>query len=226
MAITVNTNIQGQEATSVCTYGYLYEPLVVAIDESDLLALKILVDIEVVDTDNNTIIVETLVEYAEYDISVGQLLTIDLMKLARQHHDANLFKFATINDILLNGWSSVVSKYKYRFKIYSDKTTTPVVVYKLPIIGGRLKKDFTPVVSQSIPLTEAEVAGVDLTDRWCNYETLTTVLADPTAENSRPSIESSNPIDDNTFYVGIDEDESSQVAVDDDEQTEFVGIII
>lgn len=226
MALTINAQILGQDVSSTCSYCYLYEPLVVAIDESDLSATKMFVDIEIVDTSNINIILNTLVEYGEYDINSGQLLSIDLMELAKQHHDAELFKFSHIDDIILNGQSSIVSKYRYRFKIYSDTTTTPTEVFKLPIIGGRLFKDFEPSVTESNLLTEAEVAGITLTDRWCNYDTILAVLSDPTQVNSKPIITSTRtPIDNtNTFYVGVDESESSSVAVDEAEQTENIGI--
>ena len=35
MALILNTEIAGQEATSTCTYCYLYEPLRVVIEEDD-----------------------------------------------------------------------------------------------------------------------------------------------------------------------------------------------
>lgn len=224
MAITINPQILGQEVTDICTYCYLYEPLSVSISESNLAALKIFIDIEVVDTTNGAAIVESLVEYGEYDINSGELLTVDLMKLARQHHDAELFKFATIDDINA-GWDSVVSKYKYRFKIYSDETATPKEVFKLPIIGGRLFKDFEPLVTSSNLLTEAEVYGVDLKDKWCNKDTIETTLVDPTLIDARPIIIIDEQISDpNTFFVGIDESESSLVAVDESEQIDYIGL--
>lgn len=222
MAITVRTQILGQDASSVCSYCYLYEPLVVSVGESDLTASFMYVDIEIIDTSNSLVLVETLVKYGEFDINSGELISVDLMKLARQHHDAELFKFSHIDDIIASGWTSVVSKYKYRFKIYTDKTTTPIEVFKLPIIGGRLFKDFSPTVTQSNPLTEAEVAGVSLEDRWCDYGIISSSLSDPTLVDSRPSI-SEIVVSDNEFYVGIDETESSTVAIDDTEQIDFIG---
>jgi hypothetical protein len=227
MAITINTQIQGQQASGICTYGYLYEPLVISVNESDLTAVKLYVDIDVIDTANNLILVETLVQYGEFDINSGQLLSIDLMKLARQHHDAELFKFSHIDEIVESGWSTVVSKYKYRFKIYSDLTLTKAEVFKLPIIGGRLFKDFEATVTESNLLTEAEVVGLDLSDRWCNYAFINTVLVSPTLKDSRPTITSTfnvSAADANTFFVGVDESESSHVAVDESEQTDYIGV--
>lgn len=224
MALSVNVEISGQEATSTCSYCYLYEPLKVAIFESNTLATTIFIDLELVDTSNSSIIVENLIEYCEFDINSGEILAVDLMQIARQHHDANVFKFSNIGD-LINGFEAVVSKYKYRFKIYSDVNATPVEVFKLPIIGGRLFKDFAPYVSESQSLTEADLFNVDLENRWCNYGFISTVLASPTAVDSRPLISTNFDIEQgelNDLFVGIDESESGFVGVDESESG-FVG---
>ena len=136
MAITVNTQILNQQATFATTYCYLYEPLRVFIEESDLEGTKFYIDLELISTTNNTTVVQTLEKYAEFDISPGEGLTVDLMKIVQQHFDTDIYNFSHIDELtsVQGGWDSVVSKYKYRFLIYSDVTETPVQITKLPVI--------------------------------------------------------------------------------------------
>lgn len=194
MALTINTQILGQEATNICTYCYLYEPLRVVLNESDLSARKLFIDLEVIDTTDNSNIIETLLQYGDYDINPGNSLSIDLMKLAQQHHDANVLNFSSIDDIIGSiGWQSVVSKYKYNFKIYTDITVTPVSIIKLPILGVRKFEDFTAQVTQASPLTELDLYSIDLSNRWKNYSYVINSLSDPSATDSIPSITKSVP---------------------------------
>jgi hypothetical protein len=70
MAITINTEIIGQQATSTLTYCYLYEPLRINVIESNLLANKLYVDIEVYNAIDQTLN-RSEVKYAEFDINSG-----------------------------------------------------------------------------------------------------------------------------------------------------------
>jgi len=185
MALTIQTEILGQEATSVNTYCYLYEPLRVVITESDSTATKIFIELEILETSNHLTVVENLVKYGEYDINSGQSLSVDLMKLAQQHHDARVYKYSTVSEITDNtiGWHSVVSKYIYKFKITSDITTAASNVVKLPIIGGRAFPDFVPTVSSTQSLTEGVLEGVNSFNRFKLYPTFASSLALPTLQN-------------------------------------------
>lgn len=193
MAITLDTQILNQQATPTATYCYLYEPLRIVLSESDLTAQKFYIDLEIIDTANSTVVIETLVKYGDFDINPGKSLSIDLMKLVRQHHDAQVYNFSHIDEIVSSGYSSIVSKYRYNFLIYSDITFTPISVKKIPVIGGRAFKDFSPTVSLSQPLTEADDLGVDLNNRWIGYPFLETALSDPALQNATPSITKTTP---------------------------------
>jgi len=81
-----------------------------------------------------------------------------------------------------------VSKYKYKFEFYTDKTAAKSSFTKLPIIGGRRLPDFNASVLQTQDLTEADLLNIDLDNRWLNYPFLTSTLADPTLQNAKPSI--------------------------------------
>lgn len=178
MAITVQNEILGQEATANISYCYLYEPLRINVYEDDLLAVKIYVDVEIIKTSDLSI-VDTLVKYAEFDINSGKSFSFDLMEIAQQIHDSNLYKIGTITDLITSSENSVVSKYVYRFMIYSDKTTNPTSVRKLPIVGGRDFLGFKPLVNASNPLTEFSLYNIDVAEliaRWQGYTFLTTVL--------------------------------------------------
>ena len=191
MALTINPEITGQEISTACSYCYLYEPLRVQIIEDVSTATKLYIDMEIIDTTDSTNIIATEVEYGDYDINSGFSLSIDLMKLASQFHDANLFKYSSVSEIA-SGWQSVVSKYKYNFKIYTDETSTPTEICKLPIIGARNFQDFTPAVSNTQALTEADLLGVDLSSRWNLYPYIQQSLALADATDSTPTITNTN----------------------------------
>lgn len=190
MAVTINTQILGQEASSTPTYCYLYEPLRIVLEEDDLLAQKFYIDLEILDLTDNTVVVEDLFQYGDFDINPGQKLSVDLMKLARQYHDARVYRYSHINEIVEDskGWNSSVSKYIYNFKIYSDTNMVPQFVKKVPIIGVRAYPDFVPTVPQAQKLTEAEVFGVDLDNRWLSYPFLVSTLGDLSQQDGKPSI--------------------------------------
>lgn len=196
MALTIATEILGQEATALTTYCYLYEPLRIQITESDATAKKIYIELEVRPTSNRNISSAVFVEYGNFDINPGQPLSVDLMKLAQQHHNANVYNFSHIDEIVSDGWKSIVSEYIYAFRITSDVTTTPTLVEKLPIIGGRSFPDFVPTVQASggsdVRLTEGEVQSLDPYGRWINYPYLVSSLEDLTDTGTadlRPTIQ-------------------------------------
>tara|TARA_R110002020_G_scaffold420071_2_gene629205 strand:- start:863 stop:1873 length:1011 start_codon:yes stop_codon:yes gene_type:complete len=191
MAITINTEINGQVANDTCSYCYLFEPLRISVTEDDVDAQYLNIDLQIIDTTDSNNIIETKLDYGTYDIIPNLPISIDLMKLARQHYDADVYKYSSITDITdtTDGWHSVVSKYKYNFLINSNSDRTAnISVYKLPIIGGRMFKNFSPAVTQTQDLTEASVEGVDLSGRWDGYPLISQTLADPTAVDSKPTI--------------------------------------
>jgi hypothetical protein len=186
MATTFTAKITNQNIGTATSYCYLYEPTLINVSESNSAATKIYVDLEVIDTsDGSTIVIES--EYGNFDIDNGITLSIDLSELMQQYHNANVFKLGLVSEISSTK-DIVVSKYKYKFKVYSDVDSTGQLVEKLPIIGGRNFYDFSAVVDSNQSLTEAELYNVDLTGRWLNYPNITTSLASPTATNSNPTI--------------------------------------
>tara|TARA_R110002126_G_scaffold13824_1_gene59168 strand:+ start:1760 stop:2833 length:1074 start_codon:yes stop_codon:yes gene_type:complete len=188
--LSVSTNIGEQQATSSITYCYLYEPLNVIIEENaNLTPTKIYIELRALDTEDPTTIVESIAGYAEYDVNPNQPLKVDLMKIARQHHDANLYKFGTTADIVgTNGWKSVVSQYVYEFRVSSDVSATIVSVKKLPIIGGRTYDTFTPLVEYTQDLTEAEVEGVTFFNRFPSHPYFIQALRPTTSSTLKPTI--------------------------------------
>ncbi len=92
--------IDGQTANSTTSYCYLYEPLKVRITEgTGLNPTKYSIELEVRNTADYTDIIESIVDYAVFDVNAGDGLTVDLMKIVRQYHDANVYKFANKDDI-------------------------------------------------------------------------------------------------------------------------------
>ena len=176
MSVTVTAQVTGQSISSTFDYCYLYEPLLVNISQSDLTERNIYIDLYVYNT-SDSVTLDLLSKYGQYDINPGVAIKVDLMRLAQQYHDSNVFKIGTLTDIA-NATDIPVSKYLYSFVIYSDLGGVPVEVSKLPIIGGRDFYDFVPAVSYLQHLTEAALYNVDLTGRWKNYPNISTVLVD------------------------------------------------
>ena len=191
MALTISTEILNQQASADCTYCYLYEPLRVVISEDDTTAKTIFVELEILKTEDSSVVVENLPQYGVYDLNPGQTLSIDLMKLARQHHNSNVYNFSNITEIadVNNGWKASVSEYKYNFKITSDATSTATSIVKLPIIGGRDFRSFSPNVPNYPTPTEADLNNVSLLNRWSGWPFLSTTFAKPNLTDSRPTIE-------------------------------------
>lgn len=187
MAITVEPGISGQQVTSTATYCYLYEPLRAFITEDDAAALRIYIDLEVYDIVDTTNLLISINKFATFDINPDRGLSVDLMKLARQYHRADVYNFAGLDDIVNVGFRSVTGDL-YCFKIYSDRTASPTEVRKIPIIGGRPFSEFTPFVDQNNFTNEFQQFNVDLTNRWRAWPVLTTNLAIPTAQDAQAII--------------------------------------
>ena len=194
LQLNISEQILGQVATAITTYCYLYEPLKISISEGNgVINTKVFIDLIVTKTEDQSTVVETLLNYGEFDINPAEPLTVDLMKIARQHHNADVYKFANIDDLVSDtfGWKAVISEYVYEFKITSDASNEVVRVKKLPIIGGRDFTDFTPAVPTNQDLTEAEQGGF-LTSYWLNgfknYPFVFQSLVNPTNNDARPNL--------------------------------------
>lgn len=193
MAIIINPEISGQECNGSITYSYLFEPLRINVQESNVLATKLYVEIERYNIQDKTVKVPfadgslSLPKYVDIDLIPNQSVTFDLSEVMQQLHEAGVFKIATIADIELSYENMIVSKYIYLFKFTTDTTTEPVLVQKLPILGGRSFQQFTPTVPVSQPLTEFDYYGIDkavLAKRWANYMFYATTLKDPASGNN------------------------------------------
>lgn len=186
-SLSITPHIAGQQVTDQCTYCYLYEPLKIAITEGNVLAEKIYIDLEVIDTGDSSSTIEMIEEYGVYDINPGKPVSVDLMKMALQHHDANVLKYASVDQLIL-GWDSIVSKYRYKFLIRTDTTPIPIEVYKLPIIGGRAFEDFIGLVDHTNKLDEFSLLGINIEQEIKNYPTISATLNPSTDLDSRPNI--------------------------------------
>lgn len=189
MAITINTQILGQQASSALSYCYLYEPLRISVQESNPFAKKLYVDLEPLDAETG-LSAGILLKYAEFDLNPGLPLSFDLMKITRQHHNANVYKFGTIDNLVQNGWKSVISEFKYKFHIYTD-VSARTTVYKAPIIGGRIMSQFVPDVPVGQPTNEFEYYNIDidsLKSKWKGVPIIDVALSNLSNENIKPTI--------------------------------------
>lgn len=193
MAIIINPEISGQECNDSITYSYLFEPLRINVQETDITATKLYVEIERYNILDKTIRIpfedgsNSLLKYVELDLILGRPVSFDLSEVMLQLHQAGVFKIATIADIELSYEETIISKYIYHFKFTTDKTAVPVIVKKLPILGGRSFQQFTPTVPYTQLLTEFDYYGInkeDLAKRWANYMFYTTSLKDPESGNN------------------------------------------
>lgn len=205
MAITIASEILGQDVSATVSYCYLYEPLRINVTENDLLAVKLFVDVELLNiSDGST--AEILIKYAEFDINAGKSFTFDAMEIAQQIHDANVFKIATFDDLLASAKDAIVSKYIYKFSIYSDKTESPVVVRKLPIIGGREFRDFTPQVLSTQNITDFQKYGInedELAELWAGFPFIKAQLADISSPDLTPIVEQIEFPSENPCNLGV-----------------------
>ena len=181
MGIIINNPISGQQLTELATYSYLYEPTLVYVEVEDDLTNKLYVDIELLDLETESV-VKTYVKLGDYDLAFGsEGIELDLMKMIQIIQSSNLYKIGYFDeDSFLNVASQmVISKYKYRFKIYTDIEPSPTIYTKLPIIGERGFGGYVPSIISAQALTEAQLYGVDLKNRWKNYPILENFLETP-----------------------------------------------
>ncbi len=199
MALTINSVILNQQANSELSYCYLYEPLRIKVVESEVTSRKMYIDIERYSIADKTL-VDSFIKYAEFDINIGKGVVFDLMEITQQLHKAELYKFSDIQDFKNLDTQSVVSKYYYKYKIYTDVTTTSTDILKLPIIGGRDFSQFTAAVTETSPLTEFDYYSLDkiaLQKRWGATDFLQFGLSPLSGLNYLPTI--SNPTGGNPF---------------------------
>lgn len=185
MSLTIVNQVAGQQVTSTPTYMYLYEPLPILVTEDNLTARELTIKLETNGTENGTY---TLIdeEYATFDINPGQSLNIDIAKIIRQAHNSNIYNFSNIDDII-SANNSVIDNVTYKLSFTSDSgDNDEVVIYKLPIIGGRNFSDFNGLVDQNNPLSEFDKYGLDFTNHWKDYPVMSTVLSSPTPLDRRP----------------------------------------
>lgn len=206
MAITFNNRITGQHViTNFPTYGYLYEPMLMTMRESDLTATKMYIDLQPRYTSSISTTMITLVKYAEFDINSGNQIDIDIMAIIRQHHDANLYKFQHVDDIV-SGWESSVSWITYNIRVYSDKTAVGSADRMFtPIIGNSTLEFFNPSidVSAPAPTTEAKLYGLtDYDDKFPGWPNILTVLTDQGLNDMTPSVTKVIPVTGEDFCEG------------------------
>lgn len=193
MALTITPKITGQLADSNLSYCYLYEPLRIEVYESNLVARKMYVDIltySIVDSS----LVGTFVKYAEFDINPGIPLTFDLMEITGQLHDSNIYKIGNVSD-LISATSTIISKYFYEYRIYTEQTPY-LVVKKLPIIGGRDFGQFEPPDDYTNPTSEIQlyvVDGSELTDKIKSPVFTTTLKDTSIVQNYTPTVTYTTP---------------------------------
>lgn len=199
--ILIQPEIRNQQADNTITYCYLFEPLRINITDSNNAARKLYVEVERYDIKDKTTLVpfsvgvNSLQRYVEIDMIQGVDVTLDLSQVMIQLHNANVFKIAGIGDIQTSYENMIVSQYYYNFKFTSDVNSEPVIVKKLPILGGRSFRDFQPTVSYNQPLTEFDLLGIDkleLANRWSNYIFFDVQLSNLFGNNIQPTI---TPID-------------------------------
>ena len=146
MPISVDNSITAQANNSDFSFCYLYEPLEVTITDAG--STKIYVDLEIYGpkpdgSHSDPYKLKTLEKYVEYDSENVGFVTIDLMKIARQHVDSKSYVFADGIDFTNLGVEAAFSKYKYMFKFYSDNADGDSErISKTPILGARRFSDF------------------------------------------------------------------------------------
>jgi hypothetical protein len=179
MALTIQNRILDQLVSSDPTFFYLYEPLPILIEESDLAATKIKIDLILESTEDYSL-VEELIEYAEYDINPGKGLNVDIMEIIQQAHDSDIWKVGDIAEIPQLP-ELILSKYSYSLRIYTDLEDFVVgsELRVLPIIGGRRFVEYNPLIGVNFPITEYEQYGIDYQNKWALYPFIETSLQLP-----------------------------------------------
>lgn len=196
MAITTIPRILGQQIDGAQSYCYLYEPLEISIEDDDLTANKIFIDLKLINAATN-VVEDTLIKFAEFDKNPGVPLSVDLMKIARQHNNAGVYRYSNVTDIAndTDGWFSVLGRFIYGFIIYNDTNPTfKQTKHKGTIIGGRSFQEFVPAVDENQKLTEFELLGITKNnDRWIGWPRITTALVSLDGADDRPIIEVVTP---------------------------------
>jgi len=199
MALTLTAEINGQDISAGQSYAYLYEPLRVNIEDSDLTAVKVYMDLQVWDISDSTQ-VEEIVKYAEFDINSGSSFAVDVMEIIRQHYDARVYKYSHIDEIAedTKGWHSIVSKYSYICRFYNNvNELAKTGVNTHVIIGGRKFPNFVPAVPYTQNLTEYEVVGIDseMKGRWNGWPNIQAQLVDLSiGTDDRPTVSTFTPV--------------------------------
>jgi len=147
MSITIQSSVAGDilSVGGTPNYCYLYEPFEVRVTESDNTALKLYIDVKISLISSLNTTTNTKIKYVEYDFSSTKSLSIDLMEIAQQMNDANIYQIGKLSDLVSSSNETVLSKVMYTFDIYTDKTSTPSTIKKIPIIGLREFTDYSPI---------------------------------------------------------------------------------
>lgn len=191
MALTIAPEILGQVISGdYPSYCYLYEPFRISVLEDNILAVKIYVDIEQYNIETGEL-VNSYPRYGEFDINSLNWFNFDLMEMTRQLHESNIYKMSTVQALIDSGGYSIISKYFYRYLIYTDKTEAKTIIRKTPIIGGRDFQNYNPTVRSFHPITEFQKYGIneeELANRWKGYTFLKATLTTSVAANLRPTV--------------------------------------
>ena len=193
MAVVITPEIRDQECSELITYSYLFEPLRINIEESNPLAVKLYVEVERYSILDKTVLVpflndlNSLQRYVEIDLIPNKSVSIDLSEVMKQLHSAGVYKIATLSEVETSYEDMIISRYIYLFKITTDLSLDPVIIKKLPIIGGRTFNQFKAGVLHTQALTEFEYYGLDqdeLAKRWSNFIFYKAALKDIDSENN------------------------------------------
>lgn len=213
--LTILPKIKDQIPTNnIGNYQYLFEPLELYIEETDITQDKLKIDIKLLNI-STEVVEKTYTEYAVYDLAsedgISSILNINLMDLIMQIHNMNLYKFSSLDDIITDGWKASVSEYKYAIKIYTSEEINFKII---PIIGARRFNQLTFPIG--IPATnEFDYFGLntislgvgDFNDdfnedfannefpiteierKWQGISYIKTTFKDPTLTNCKPIME-------------------------------------
>ncbi|AGH56783.1 structural protein [Cellulophaga phage phi19:2] len=184
----INFTIGDEIFSSDTKYCYLFEPLLISITGNRSSSFSI--DLEIKRTETGAV-VAVLEDYVYVETHLKSESTIDLMKIVRQHTNSNIFNINNINDIT---WKTIVCEYKYFFRIRTDGSASPIIISVLPIFGGRSYQDFTiQEINQQSKLKMVDVLDEDIYSLWKNVPHIETILKDPTAFDSTPTINITTP---------------------------------
>ena len=184
--LEVRPTINGQVLNFDAVYGYLNEPYPVSIYTLEAGVGHQVIQIDVYVTKNTgTIVDRSYLEYAIYDLAEGEAIDVDLMELARQIQNNNVYKFGILGDIVnfTTGFDSVTAdRYNFGIKgVNGGAFTNLVSTIVYPIIGSRTFSQFEPTVDGS-NLTEFERYNVPSTEyRFIGMPTMNLVLGLATA---------------------------------------------